>query len=227
MKLEIALSIALHMVIVFFTIFSSPLSSKSRFEGEVIRVSITSPSELPVTEAPPTSEIPAAVEDLYEEIEISDPSTAQPIEVKPKPKPKKPTPKPKKKSPPKPKVDSKPAADKPAESEVSGTGAGTPFRGATIDNASFDYPYWFRQAFNKISQNFRNPVASDGTLVCTIYFQVIKSGRVIELRIIESSGFPIFDDACLAAVERAAPFPPLPRNFRDEIIGISIPFKNL
>lgn len=222
MKLEIALSIALHLVILSFATFSSPLSSKPRFEGEVIRVSITSPTELPKKEAPPAAVVPTAVEDIPDEIEISDPSTAQPIEAEPKPK----KPKPREKPTTKPKPDLKPAKDKPIETEVSGTGAGTPFRGATIDNVSFDYPYWFRQAFNKISQNFRNPIAFDGSLVCTIYFQVIKSGRMIDLKIVESSGYPIFDEACLAAVERATPFPPLPRNFRDEIIGISVPFTN-
>jgi len=104
-------------------------------------------------------------------------------------------------------------------------GEGSPFAGATIDNASFNYPYWFTQAFRKIRSNWRNPVSHQGTLVCVIYFQVIQSGRVINLQIRESSGIDAFDDACLRSVERSAPFPPLPREFREEIIGINLPFK--
>ena len=162
----------------------------------------------------------AVAEEFTEDIPLSDPTSAEPVEIKPKEEPKKENPKKK------PARATTPASEAPAETEVAGTGAGTPFRGATIDNATFNYPYWFTQAFNKISGNFRNPVAYDGTLVCTIYFQVIKSGRVIELRIAESSGIAAFDDACLTAVDRSAPFPPLPRDFRDEILGISVPFTN-
>ncbi|MCK4460380.1 MAG: TonB family protein, partial [candidate division Zixibacteria bacterium] len=105
------------------------------------------------------------------------------------------------------------------------TAGSSPFAGATIDNASFDYPYWFTQAFNKIRRNWRNPVAADGVIICAVYFEVIKSGKVIVIRIENSSGIPRFDDACYAAVQRAAPFPPLPRQFADEIIGITLPFK--
>ena len=68
-------------------------------------------------------------------------------------------------------------------------------------------------------------MAIDATIVCVIYFQVIKSGRVIEKRVEETSGIPAFDQACLQAVERSTPFPPLPRDFTDEIIGITLPFQ--
>ena len=221
MKLEIILSFCLHLLIILATAISAPFQTSTHDFGEVIRVSITSPSELPATEPEPLPPIPVpapAVEEIPD-IPISDPSTAEPVRIEPKEEPKKP----------KEKQIRRTQAETMTESdqvEVPGTGSGTPFGGATIDNASFDYPYWFRQAFMKLSQSFRNPVAFDGTLVCTIYFQVIKSGRVIDRKIVESSGIPAFDEACLAAVERSEPFPPLPREFTDEIIGITVPFTN-
>ncbi|RKX24009.1 MAG: hypothetical protein DRP45_09160 [Candidatus Zixiibacteriota bacterium] len=98
--------------------------------------------------------------------------------------------------------------------------------GAVVDNSAFQYPFWFSLTWGKISQNFRVPVAIDGKVYCDIYFQVIKSGRVIESRIANPSGIAQFDKACLEAVERSAPFPPLPRDFLDEIIGITITFTN-
>jgi len=66
----------------------------------------------------------------------------------------------------------------------------------------------------------------DGTVTCDVYFQVIKSGRVIEKKVVTPSGVPQFDQACLASIDRAQPFPPLPRDFLDEIIGLYITFSN-
>jgi protein TonB len=158
------------------------------------------------------------------EIPIDDPTSVdRPKEVeKPKPKPKQETPP----TRPSDKPQSGGGAGDKKEIDVSGSGAGSPFATATIDNASFDYPYWFTQAFNKIAGNFRNTVVIDGSVVCIVYFQVIRSGRLVEVKVEQSSGVPAFDKVCVSAVERSAPFPPLPREFLDEIIGISVPFTN-
>ena len=220
MKQEIILSLVLHTFIVVFAVVSSPFDVQKHELGEVIHVSITSAAELPSSGPVPLEPIPVpqpVVEDMPE-IPISDPVTKEAVEIKPKEKEK-----PKKTNQKKPPSQSSRQSE---QVEITDTGAGSPFRGATIDNASFNYPYWFTQAFNKISGNFRNPVAYDGTLVCTIYFQVIKSGRILELKIVEPSGIDAFDNACLEAVRRSTPFPPLPRQFTDEIIGITVPFTN-
>ena len=176
----------------------------------------------------------AVRDEICETLPVTD-SVAVPDSTPAKPKPKsepkpKPEPKPKKTKPKKtkPASETKPSGTAQGESkeiETSGV-SGSPFAGATIDNASFNYPYWFTQTFNKIAVNWKNPIVYDGTLICTIYFQVIKSGRIIELRIEKSSGIPEFDESCMRAVSGAAPFPPLPRQFRDEIIGLTLPFKH-
>jgi protein TonB len=168
------------------------------------------------------------VQEVEEDIPISDPTTQPEAEIEeraetaPESEPEKPT---------------KQVVNAPIQAEtgqdgtetgdvdVQAASGGTALSGATVDNASFNYPYWFQQSFNKIARNFRMPFAYDGTIVCAVYFQVIKSGRVIDIEIRESSGIPRFDEACKAAVERSAPFPPLPSEFRDEIIGITLPFK--
>ncbi len=218
MKRDIFLSLLLHVAIVTATVVSAPFEiKKGRFYDEIVRVSLTSlparmPAQVPVS-------IPQALSEVLPDIPIEAPTTAKKAVVKPKSNNK---------------GDNKTRSrttnrtasmgDK-KEIESSATSGGSPFEGATIDNTSFNYPYWFTQTFNKIASNWRNPVVSDATLVCTIYFQVIRSGRLVELRVETSSGIPTFDQACLQAVERAAPFPPLPREFRDEIIGITLPFK--
>ncbi|MCK4301238.1 MAG: TonB family protein [candidate division Zixibacteria bacterium] len=203
------------------TVFASPfeVGSPSDYD-EVIRVSLLAPAEILSPQAEPPEPIairtpqPAAEE--IPEITVGEPTTADEAVVEEKPQPKPP-------------VHNGQTADRPGgeDEEIHSpiTGGGSPFAGATIDNTSFNYPYWFTQAFNKILRNWRNPVAADGAIVCVVYFQVIKSGRVIEVQVKTSSGIGAFDDGCLHAVSRSAPFPPLPRSFGEEIIGITLPFK--
>jgi TonB family protein len=157
-----------------------------------------------------------------EEPPISMPDAkSKPIAAKPKPKPKE---KPKRVRDLTAKEEAEQMAAEEGKSEIGQT-AGSPFAGATVDNASFDYPYWFTQAFYKIQTNWHNPVDADGPMVCLVYFQVLKSGRVVEARVDKSSGIPAFDQACVTAIDRSSPFPPFPKEFGDEILGITIPFK--
>lgn len=239
MKRDLLLSLVLHVGIVALTLFASPFEIKSQLDNrEVIAVDVLfeEPSGgIEVEpEAPPPEPIkvatPKTVEEEPAEIPISDPVTKdEEVVIDEEPEPEE-TP------PPDQSVVQQPTDemtttnqptvdDGPADIHSTVTGEGAVFAGATISNANFDYPWWFTQAFNKILRNWRNPVASDGVIVCAVYFEVIKSGRIIVKRIETSSGIGPFDEACLAAVDRADPFPPLPRQFADEIIGITLPFK--
>lgn len=236
MRRGLIFSASLHAVIILAALVSAPFNVKSTSPfDEVIRVQLTAPNMIPAPQpaaAEPVSVPSADVEEELPDIPISSPETVESEAVIPtEPEPEKPKPQPEKPKP-------KPQNTRPAQETESGSsggsgddesetevGGGTPFAGATVDNASFDYPYWFTQAFNKINSNWHNRVAYSGALVCVVSFQVIKSGRVIEVRVEESSGIPEFDESCVRAVNRSAPFPPLPQSFVDEIIGIRLPFK--
>lgn len=242
---DLLLSLILHVGIVALTLLASPFTIKSQLDNrEVIAVDVLfeepSAAVEAVSEAPPPEPVkvatPKMVEEEPVEIPIGDPITNDEevvIDEEPEPDETEIEPEP-------PSSDqsviqhptdemsatNQPTVDEgPAEIHSTVTGKGAVFAGATISNANFDYPWWFTQAFNKILRNWRNPVASDGVIVCEVYFEVIKSGRIIVKRIETSSGIDPFDEACLAAVDRADPFPPLPRQFADEIIGIYLPFK--
>jgi protein TonB len=229
---EILFSSILHVVIIGSALVISPLKHARKMEfGEVIKVSIMSLPEAAIAE-PASEPVPIpepAVEELPD-MPIDDPTTKPKVEIpekepekpkeKPEPEPKK---EPTRKAPVQQETEPEPSTE--TEIEAPGAGAGTPFAGATVDNSAFNYPSWFSRAFRKIQTNFRNPVSSDAAIVAVIRFQVIQSGRVIELSVVQSSGIQTFDDACMIAVSRSAPFPPLPKSFRDEIIGITLPFK--
>jgi outer membrane biosynthesis protein TonB len=103
-------------------------------------------------------------------------------------------------------------------------GPGSKFGSAAVDNASFDYPYYFVQAFGKIERNWSNPVGANQPLSCVVYFKIIRSGTIMDPVVETSSGVPAYDRACLRAVVASSPLPQLPTDFRDDIIGIYLEF---
>ncbi len=218
-------SVILHIVAFGAAFVSSPFETRKKIDlGEVIKVTLRSMSEIQ-TQAPepaPVAVPKPMLQDDAIEIPLDDPRT-----VKTKKEVKKTEEKPNPKAEMKKKVEfPKTATTESQEKEIetNSTDVGQMFAGATVHSETFEYPYWYDQAFSKIRSNMRNTVSSDSPLICKVYFEVIQSGRLITTKIVESSGISQFDDACVAAIERSAPFPPLPRNFREEILGISLPF---
>jgi len=236
MKRDIIISLMVHIVILGAAAF--PLSiSGTREVPEAIVVQLADMPYSPIQEMTPNQPpaIPPAMEEAEPEIPISDPTTAPEAEIpEPEPVPDEPEPEPEPEEPtdpPENRIIDAPEGEQDQsgsdETEVDVDVAGTPFgKGVKVDNASFNYPYWFTLALNKLKQNFRNPLNVQGRIVAAVKFTVIQSGKVIEIEIVESSGYPVFDNAAKAAVERSDPFPPLPREFPDEIISINVPFVN-
>jgi protein TonB len=62
-----------------------------------------------------------------------------------------------------------------------------------------------------------------GTAV--VRFTVDASGEIAARRITKSSGTKALDDAALASIEKAAPFPPIPKTLGQNQLEISVPFK--
>lgn len=228
MKREFVISLVFHLVLVTAAIVSSPFEPENKIDyGQVIHVSLPTASQIPEIkpQAPTPVEIPKALAEIEPDIPIEAPTTKPAVKIdKPKTEPK-----PKQKNPLPPtgttKSDKTQVGTEEGKVDASATStSGASLSGATVDNSSFTYGWWFDLAFKEIAGNFRFSYSYDGSLVCVIYFQVIQSGRVLGLEVKQSSGVSEYDRACLQAVEKSAPLPPLPSDFRDEIIGITLPF---
>jgi protein TonB len=61
-----------------------------------------------------------------------------------------------------------------------------------------------------------------GTAV--VRFKVNTAGELVRREIVKSSGQPVLDDAALASVEKAAPFPAMPDELSEDI-EITVPFR--
>ena len=108
--------------------------------GEVVRVQLTAAPTPAAAEPAPMKpiQVPAAVDETFEDVPITDPTTKDKVAV-PEKKPEKPKSKPKQKKPAdqpqQAKAESTGSADSgPKEIDAEGTGAGSPFAGATIDD---------------------------------------------------------------------------------------------
>ena len=84
------------------------------------------------------------------------------------------------------------------------------------------------QVHRKIKRNWRMPpgVPIDEDLSTSLAFKVDGSGKVLDVRITESSGNSVFDNYCKQAVIRSSPLPPPPAELAEEAkkSGVEITF---
>lgn len=64
-----------------------------------------------------------------------------------------------------------------------------------------------------------------GTVV--VRFTVSASGQLLSREVTKSSGSSKLDEAAIAALERAAPFPPFPKGVVNDQLAVSVPFRFL
>lgn len=82
----------------------------------------------------------------------------------------------------------------------------------------------YQQAVNlQIEQNWQD-VSVTSSRQATVRFVVDRSGNVINVELVESSGLAATDDAAIAAIQAAAPFNPLPDLYEAETLAIRFTF---
>ncbi len=75
-----------------------------------------------------------------------------------------------------------------------------------------------------LEKNKVNPrTQTIGTAV--VKFTVDANGGVTSRRVAKSSGSKVLDDAALASLEKASPFPPIPKSLERDHLELSVPFK--
>jgi TonB family protein len=105
---------------------------------------------------------------------------------------------------------------------ATGSPVGTTAFGSRIgvENPDFTYGYYLDRLLSLIDAQWQRP--NMGEVKAVIHFQIGKDGSISDLRVAESSGYNSFDFAALRAVQSAAPFPPLPRGYRNDSLGVNL-----
>lgn len=94
-----------------------------------------------------------------------------------------------------------------------------------FDTDDFPFAHYISRMRRKIAAHWRVPEGSQGNdRFCVIYFRVLRNGTVQGAMIEQSSGLFIFDQAAQRAVVQASPMPPLPREYRDDYLGVHFSF---
>ena len=202
----------------------------------------------PVEKPAPEPEKPAPEpepepEPEREEAPVLPEETKKPEKPKPEPTPRETAPKPaeptRRPQPPKP----SPPSETPPSQNPSGTAAqGTPEgeagrRGdatgnplgttafgsaiAGLDNPDFKFGYYIDQLLGAIDAKWARPNMG-GDVRAIVSFRIQRNGSLTDLEVAESSGYNSFDLAALRAVQNASPFPPLPRGYKHDSLGVRL-----
>ncbi|KPJ60513.1 MAG: hypothetical protein AMJ46_05740 [Latescibacteria bacterium DG_63] len=114
-----------------------------------------------------------------------------------------------------------------------GTGRGSTGEGGfssqlQLDIENFEFRYYLVAVRNKVSSNWSPPaglVTSSGTVRVVVFFRILRDGKIADLAVETPSAVGLFDQSALRAVLRAQPFPPLPRGFADNSLGVHFGFE--
>ena len=122
----------------------------------------------------------------------------------------------------------------------SGTGAGLRIglgKGAGFDSgyssqiglSSFPFTYYLQIIMDRVSANWFTSLVDpgiSGIFQTTVYFKIFRNGQISSVEVEESSGIRSLDLSAVRAVHSSSPFPPLPREYDEEYLGIHLIFEH-
>jgi periplasmic protein TonB len=83
---------------------------------------------------------------------------------------------------------------------------------------------WQRSMVMQLERHKRYPPQARGEQgVTTVVFTIDRQGHLLSSRVVHSAGSAILDDAALAMLSRAEPFPAPPPGIADELLSITVP----
>jgi protein TonB len=103
-----------------------------------------------------------------------------------------------------------------------------PMQGQLNPNISNAVPTWKTQIVALLERNKRYPETSQSRReqgVAQVFFSIDRQGRVIDSRVVRSSGASALDEEALALLRRAQPFPKPPAELGGEHVDLTVPIR--
>jgi outer membrane biosynthesis protein TonB len=98
-----------------------------------------------------------------------------------------------------------------------------------IGLSNFPYTYYLQTIHGKIAGNWYTSQISPGVsgdFHTTVYFKIFRDGEISAPEIREQSGIRSLDMSAIRAIQSSAPFPPLPRDYEGDFLGIHLIFEH-
>ena len=220
-------SLVVHLLIVGVGAVAPLLAAQRSSEApEFVPVYVVPAAALGVREPVPA---PRRAPQPEPEPERPAPPEAQEDEPEPTPEPVLPSPEPRRREP----APARPTAAPPSSGgaelgrrQGSPTGSSTgssPFGADSVSLAdqNFTYGYYIDQMLAMIHAQWERP-ALGADVEAAVFFRIRRDGQISDLRIVESSGFNVFDLAGLRAVRQAAPLPRLPVSYPQSSLAVKL-----
>lgn len=101
-------------------------------------------------------------------------------------------------------------------------GASTQQATLGVEDPNFTYGYYLDRIVGVISGNWTRPAVGPEIKQSMLFFRIERDGNIVELKLVESSGSDLFDQAALRAVQSSSPLPPLPKSYAKDSLGIHL-----
>jgi protein TonB len=102
------------------------------------------------------------------------------------------------------------------------TGSPQGLGAVSLSAGDFPFAWYLRQIQSKIGEKW-DVHARDG-IQPQVVFEISRDGKVRGLAVEKSSGNPLYDQAAMRAITEAAPFPPLPDDFKESMLRVHLGF---
>jgi periplasmic protein TonB len=103
-----------------------------------------------------------------------------------------------------------------------------PMQGRLTPTPSNAVPTWKTHILALLERNKRYPEAAHSRHqqgVAQVFFSIDRQGRVLNSRVVRSSGASALDDEALALLRRAEPFPPPPPELPGPRVDLTVPIR--
>jgi len=119
-----------------------------------------------------------------------------------------------------------PAREAPGTAATAGLPTGSPVgKGKLSITVDFPYAWYVKIIRDKIAEQW-DPYAMPGQQP-RVAFEIGRNGEVnvSRIRVVQSSGSAQYDRIAVRAIAQAGKFPPLPDDFKDQVVTIDIQFR--
>lgn len=110
----------------------------------------------------------------------------------------------------------------------SGEGGGSGYA-SQIGLSNFPFTYYLQILMDRVSANWFTSLVDpgiSGNFQVVVYFRIFRDGQISDLKIEHSSGINTLDKSALRAIYASVPFPPLPREYENEYLGVHLIFEH-